>query len=51
MDVRGLEAGTRAADRAIKYATKYLTKDLVDHTFVKGEPQRAHHERLRQELA
>jgi hypothetical protein len=51
VDVRGMEAGTRAADRAIKYATKYLTKDLVDHTFVKSEAQRAHHERLRQELA
>ncbi len=51
VDVRGIEGGTEHAERAIKYATKYITKDLVDHTFVKGVDQRAHFDRLYDELA
>lgn len=51
VDVRGVEGGTEHAERAIKYATKYITKDLVDQTFVKGAEQRAHFDRLYEELS
>lgn len=51
IDLRGIEAGTKHAERAIKYATKYLTKDLVDQTLIRSEAQRAHADRLHQELS
>jgi hypothetical protein len=46
-----IEGGTEHGERAIKYATKYITKDLVDATFVQGQRQRAHFDRLHAELA
>jgi hypothetical protein len=51
IDLRGVEAGTEHAERAIRYATKYITKDLVDPMLVRSEPQRAHADRLHQELS
>src|SRR5262249_11123835 len=51
IDVRGIEGGTPDAERAIRYATKYLTKDLIDQTIVRSLEQRAHHQRLYEELS
>lgn len=48
---RGIEAGTKDADKAIRYATKYLTKDLTDPAALTSDEQRAHFERLHQELS
>lgn len=51
VDVRGIEAGTRDAERSIRYVTKYLTKDLVEHAAPKSDQQKAHFDRLHQELS
>src|SRR5262249_25188337 len=51
IDVRGIEGGTPDAERAIRYATKYLTKDLIDQTIVRSLEQRAHHQRLYEDLS
>ena len=51
IDPRGINHGTKDAERSIRYVTKYLTKDLAEHAPASSDPQRAHLERLHEELS
>ncbi|PWU44511.1 replication initiation protein, partial [Micromonospora globispora] len=50
VDAKGVLAGTKDADRCVGYITKYLTKQAADCHDVTTGRQRAHLERLWQEL-
>ncbi|WNM41529.1 hypothetical protein RMN56_09375 [Micromonospora halotolerans] len=50
VDAKGVLAGTKDADRCVGYITKYLTKQAADCHDVTTARQRAHLERLWQEL-
>jgi len=50
-EIRGVQAGTRDAERTIRYVTKYVTKDLADHARPHSDAQRAHFDRLHDELS
>ncbi|MEV7263956.1 replication initiator [Micromonospora aurantiaca] len=50
VDAKGVLAGTKDADRCVGYITKYLTKQAADCHDVTTGSQRAHLERLWQEL-
>jgi hypothetical protein len=46
-----VEGGTKDAERSIRYVTKYVTKDLKEHASPDSDAQRAHFDRLRDELS
>ena len=50
VDAKGVLAGTKDADRCVGYITKYLTKQAADCHQITTDRQRAHLERLWQEL-
>ncbi|GAA0473645.1 hypothetical protein Ade02nite_73960 [Paractinoplanes deccanensis] len=47
---KGVDPGTRDAERTIGYITKYITKSAQDCHTTSSDPQRAHLDRLWQEL-
>ena len=47
---QGVLAGSKDADRCVRYITKYLTKHAADCHHADTARQRAHHERLWEEL-
>ncbi len=50
-EVKGVEGGTKDAERCIRYVTKYVTKDLGEQANPRGDAQRAHFDRLHEELS
>lgn len=51
IDPRGITPGTKDAERSIRYVTKYVTKDLTEHADPRSGAQRAHFDRLYDELS
>jgi len=51
VDARGINHGSKDAEKAIRYVTKYVTKDLAEQADPTGDPQRAHFDRLHDELS
>jgi hypothetical protein len=51
IDTKGINGGTKDAERSIRYVTKYIVKDLTETAAVTSDPQKAHFNRLHQELA
>jgi hypothetical protein len=50
-DVRGINHGGQHAEKGIRYITKYVTKDLTEQAEPNSEVQRAHFDRLHDELS
>ncbi len=50
IDVRGIIGDSKDAERSIRYVTKYLAKDLTEAVAPTSDPQRAHFDRLHDQL-
>lgn len=50
-EVKGVQGGTKDAQRCIRYVTKYVTKDIAEQANPRGDAQRAHFDRLHEELS
>ncbi|MBB5871087.1 hypothetical protein F4553_004466 [Allocatelliglobosispora scoriae] len=51
IDARGITHGTKDAERSVRYVTKYVTKDLAEQADPSSATQKAHYDRLHEELA
>jgi hypothetical protein len=50
VDAKGVRSGSKDAERTIRYVTKYIAKDLTETVRPAGDRQRAHFDRLHDEL-
>ncbi|MGY4766493.1 replication initiator [Kribbella sp. CWNU-51] len=48
---RGINDGDKDVGRSIRYVTKYITKDVAESVRARSDPQRAHFDRLHEELS
>jgi hypothetical protein len=51
IDARGIDQGAKDAERSIRYVTKYVTKDLTEHVTPRSEAQKAHFDRMHEQLS